>query len=76
MHEGSVVVECGLSCSEACGMFVPCVGIEPVSPELKGGFLDFPDHQGSLCSLVYISNFVFLSLKIALQILKILTYKT
>ena len=59
----------------ACVILVPWPGIEPVSPELQGGFLDFPDHQGSLCSLVYISNFV-LSLKIALQILKILTYKT
>ena len=39
MHEGSVVVECGLSCSEACGMLVPCAGIEPVYPELKGRFL-------------------------------------
>ena len=39
MHEGSVVAACGLSCSEACGMLVPCPGIEPVSPELKGRFL-------------------------------------
>ena len=59
----------------ACVILVPWPGIEPVSPELQGGFLDFPDNQGSLCSLVSISNFV-LSLKIALQILKILTYKT
>ena len=60
----------------ACVILVPWPGIEPVSPELQGGFLDFPDHQGSLCRLVYISDFVFLSLEMALQILKILTHKT
>ena len=35
----SLVVECELSCPEACGILVPPAGIEPMSPELEGGFL-------------------------------------
>jgi len=42
---GSVVVADRLSCSAACGISVPGLGIEPVSPALAGGFL--LDHQGS-----------------------------
>ena len=34
-----LVVECELSCPEACGILVPPAGIEPMSPELEGGFL-------------------------------------
>ena len=30
----------GLNCSAACGISVPGPGIEPVSPELAGGFLN------------------------------------
>ena len=30
----------GLSCSSACGISVPGPGIEPVSPELAGGFFN------------------------------------
>ena len=36
---GSVVVVHGLSCPTACWILVPWPGIEPVSPELAGGFL-------------------------------------
>ena len=34
-----VVVAGRLSCSGACGILVPCPGIEPVSPALQGRFL-------------------------------------
>ena len=37
-HVSSVVVACGLSCPEACGILVPLPGIEPMSPALEGGF--------------------------------------
>ena len=36
---GSVVVVCRLSCSIACGIFVPLPGFEPISPTLQGRFL-------------------------------------
>ena len=36
-HVGSFVAV--LSCSVACGIFVPPPGIEPMSPALKGRFL-------------------------------------
>ena len=36
---GSVVVAHWLSCPAACGILVPCPGIEPTSPVLEGGFL-------------------------------------
>ena len=35
-HMGSVVVADRLSCSAACGISVPGLGIEPVSPALAG----------------------------------------
>ena len=35
----SVVAACRLSCSEACGILVPQPGIDPLFPELQGGFL-------------------------------------
>ena len=38
-HMGSVVVTHGLSCSMACGTFVPQPGIKTVSSVLQGGFL-------------------------------------
>ena len=38
-HRGFIVVACGLSCSKACGILVSRLGIEPVSPALRGGFL-------------------------------------
>ena len=36
---GSVVAARGLSCPAACGILVPCPGIEPPSPALEGRFL-------------------------------------
>ena len=36
---GSVIVVCGLSCPEACGILVPQPGIEPESPALESEFL-------------------------------------
>ena len=36
---GSVVVAHGLNYSATCGILVPWLGIEPVSPALRGGFL-------------------------------------
>ena len=38
-HRGFIVVACGLSCSKACGILVPRLGIEPVSPALRSRFL-------------------------------------
>ena len=35
----SLAVASGLSCSTACGILVPWLGIEPASPALQGGFL-------------------------------------
>ena len=35
----SLTVVCGLSCSTACGIFVPLPGIESMCPALHGGFL-------------------------------------
>ena len=35
----SLVAMLRLSCSAACGIYVPRPGIEPVSPALQGGFL-------------------------------------
>ena len=37
-HTSSVVVVHGLSCPTACGILIPCPGIEPLSPALEGGF--------------------------------------
>ena len=37
-HTGCLVEVRGLSCPSACGILVPWPGIEPASPELKGGF--------------------------------------
>ena len=42
---GSVVVADGLSCSAACGISVPGLRIEPMSPALAGRF--FLDNEGS-----------------------------
>ena len=36
---GSVVAAYGPSCPMACGILVPQLGIEPLSPALEGGFL-------------------------------------
>ena len=36
---GLVVLAQGLSCSVACGIFLPGPGIKPMSPALAGGFL-------------------------------------
>ena len=36
---GSVVVLHWLSCSWACGILVPWLGMEPISPALQGSFL-------------------------------------
>ena len=38
-HAGSVNAALRLSFPEACGILVPCPGIEPVSPAFQGGFL-------------------------------------
>ena len=35
--EASVVTAQGLSCSAACGILVPQLGIKPTSPALQGG---------------------------------------
>ena len=35
---GSIVVAHGLSYSATCGILVPWLGIEPISPALQGGF--------------------------------------
>ena len=35
----SLVLTCGLSCSEACGILIPWSGIKPMSPALQDGFL-------------------------------------
>ena len=40
-HAGSVVVVHRLHCLEACGVFIPRPGIEPMSTALVGGFLTF-----------------------------------
>ena len=39
---GSVVVEHGFGCPEACGILVPRPGIKPMSFALAGGFLSGP----------------------------------
>ena len=36
---GSLVVVCGLNCSEACRILIPQLGIESASPRLQGEFL-------------------------------------
>ena len=38
-YTDSLVLECGLSCSEACGILVPQPGDRTQSPALHGGFL-------------------------------------
>ena len=38
-HAVSVIAACRLSFPKACGILVPCPGIEPVSPALQGRFL-------------------------------------
>ena len=38
-HVGTVVAASWLSCSSACGILVPQLGIEPMFPALQGGFL-------------------------------------
>ena len=50
-HAGSVVAECGLSCSAARGILVPQPGIEPKSPTLEGGFFTTEPPGKSLMSL-------------------------
>ena len=46
---GSGVAVCGLSCSVACGILVPQVGIEPVFSALEGPL----DHEGRSCLLFF-----------------------
>ena len=45
---GSVVVVCGLSCFEQCGILVPGLGIELASPALGGRFLTIGPQGKSL----------------------------
>ena len=54
MGANSVVEVRGLSCSGACGIFVPWPGIEPVSPALAGGFLTTGPPGKSLARYSYL----------------------
>ena len=44
-----LIEACGLSCSVACGILVPQVGIEPVFSALEGPL----DHEGRSCLLFF-----------------------
>ena len=50
-HVGSAVEVLGLSCL-ACGIFVPWLDIEPMSPALDGGFLTTETPEKSLFILI------------------------
>ena len=49
-HVGSLVVACGLSCSTASGIWVPCLGIKPESLASQGELLTtgLPGKSGSI----------------------------
>ena len=49
-HTGLVVVVCGFSCPEGCGILVPWPGIEPRSPALQ---VDSLSSSGNLFDYIY-----------------------
>ena len=51
-HVGSVVAAVGLSCPMVCWILVPRPGLEPVSPEMEGGFFTTGPPGKSLSSLL------------------------